>query len=109
MAKQSWMVPKVHSKNHCIFTLLLVTATIEQIFEQQLIFCNTLYGLNQVRCDGVFQAELPLETFKVLTTMLDQKLGGMGFIRAIFDVAIEFGRPSYKGMADVLRHTLVLF
>ena len=56
----------------------------------------------------MLEAELPLKPFKILTPMLDQKLCRMGFVGAVGHIAVELRRPGHEGVANVLRHGLVL-
>ena len=71
------------------------------------LYGNYLNWLDQVGRDGVLEAELPLQPFKILTPMLDQKLCRMGFVGAVGHVAVKLRRPGHEGVAHVLRHALV--
>ena len=71
------------------------------------LYGNYLNWLDQVGRDRVLEAELPLQPFKILTPMLDQKLCRMGFVGAVGHVAVELWRPGHEGVAHVLRHALV--
>lgn len=93
---------------HHNLTLLLVTAARQEILEQQLIFGDPLDRLDQVRCDGVLEAKLPLEGLKILPTVCHQDGRAVGLVGAILDVAVEFRRPRDKSVAHVLGHALVL-
>lgn len=66
----------------------LVT-TGEQIFEQKLVFGNPLDWFDQISSDRVLQFMLSLERLENISPMLNQQLGGMGFVRAVFDVDVE--------------------
>ena len=78
------------------------------LFPFMKLYGNYLNGLDQVGRDRVLEAELPLQPFKILTPMLDQKLGRMGFVGAVGHVAVKLRRPGHEGVAHVLRHALVL-